>query len=216
MKKTIILLTLITLFGFSGCMPTESADQVSDQSQASEFSKVSELSSDKNISDNESIDEYSQISNWKIKYYVDDFGDNTDKKYLDYSGDGTFSNTATQNSNLSFSLLYDGDFSLILFEYGSSQVINSSNKDKTFLIEIKSDKVKPTNGEYFKIKGNMRSIFGDRIEISTPYDIKTISDIFSQSTEVKIHVVDLSRITTKYNFVVDTSNFEKKINEYNS
>jgi len=46
-------------------------------------------------------------SSWKIAYYVDDFGDPTDDFYLQGTFTGTFSNTATNGSDLTVVVCYD-------------------------------------------------------------------------------------------------------------
>ncbi len=50
-------------------------------------------------------------SNWKIDYFVDDFGDPTDKVFLRIKPvSGTFSNTATSSSSLTVILIFEPYF----------------------------------------------------------------------------------------------------------
>lgn len=42
----------------------------------------------------------SKLGNWKMGFYIDEFGDETNKGYISQLVNGTFSNSATQNSSL--------------------------------------------------------------------------------------------------------------------
>ena len=48
-------------------------------------------------------------ANWETLYYVDDFGDPTNQKYLKYTTYGSFDNTATTNSPLRVEFLVESD-----------------------------------------------------------------------------------------------------------
>lgn len=68
------------------------------------------------------------IDNWEMKYYVDEFGDNTDTKYLSYMVSGTFSNDVTINSQALYHLTYSmGRFGLDIFEYNKYKVTSYSD-----------------------------------------------------------------------------------------
>jgi len=57
-------------------------------------------------------------SQWKLNYYVDDFGDSTKESYNYVDIIGKFSNSATTNSECLFRLIQDKDkFRIIVFEY---------------------------------------------------------------------------------------------------
>lgn len=60
--------------------------------------------------------------NWEKNFYVDDFGDATDKFYHSYlTEEGKFSNSATSNSKLTAVLILDGEGNSVkikLYEYG--------------------------------------------------------------------------------------------------
>ncbi len=62
-----------------------------------------------------------QKSDWKVNYFVDDFGDKTGKKFLSTPiYDGTFSNSATRSSKLCGLVIYtDKNFEFRLIEYCS-------------------------------------------------------------------------------------------------
>lgn len=55
---------------------------------------------------------------WETNFYVDDFGDPTEESYSRVFCQGTFSNSATSNSELTVKVLDDGEYITIsLYEY---------------------------------------------------------------------------------------------------
>jgi len=57
---------------------------------------------------------------WEKSFYVDDFGDPTEDSYMSVQVEGVFSNSATENSELTAVLMVDGDFlNIQLYEYNS-------------------------------------------------------------------------------------------------
>lgn len=109
MKRTVRVLSLMTLIAvllsvFCGCMKT-APDAKKETAKATEAEPAPSV--------------------WEYKYYVDDFGDPTDTPYIKGKFEGTFSNSATDNSKLKVNVLIDaeglGDNLTIhfnLFEYG--------------------------------------------------------------------------------------------------
>jgi len=83
---------------------------------------------------------------WQENYYVDDFGDKTDQKYESMSASGTFSNSATQNSEALYTFIKDDESVLInVYEYGRSL---ASSIDATF----ETIKIKQPNGGIVSLK----------------------------------------------------------------
>lgn len=84
-------------------------------------------------------------SKWEKQYYVDEFGDKTSNSYYVASFDGTFSNSATTNSELTAIVFLDSTSDLVSFrliEYGwskatflSSETITLKTKDSSGNIE---------------------------------------------------------------------------------
>ena len=72
------------------------------------------------------------FGDWRIDYSVDDFNQPTDEWYItqDEYLVGTFSNSATTNSKLYANVMADLDDNVMIFlyEYGSRQVKNSSER----------------------------------------------------------------------------------------
>ena len=59
------------------------------------------------------------LGDWEIGHYVDEFQEETEEKYIKQSALGTFSNSATTNSDLVAHILVDkNDIRLRLQEYG--------------------------------------------------------------------------------------------------
>ena len=73
---------------------------------------------------------------WAIKYFVDDFGDPTDEGYIahDYYIRGTFSNSATNNSNLNVYFLISGPDNIAVRIWNMQETILSKH---TVLMNIK-------------------------------------------------------------------------------
>lgn len=73
---------------------------------------------------------------FKLKYFVDEFGDPTQNAYLFTTVEGVFSNSATTNSDLIVGILISkSEISLTLLEYGRSQVKGSSYT--TYMVKMK-------------------------------------------------------------------------------
>ena len=81
------------------------------------------------------VDEGNSI--WKVKYYVDDFGDFTDNGYITTDVLGKFSNSATTNSELGVRFIIDDDVAIKLFEYNRNHSVSGKISTKTYLIHIK-------------------------------------------------------------------------------
>ena len=81
-------------------------------------------------------------SNFAIHYYVDEFGDATDQGYIsqEYLSYGTFSNSATTNSEISWYLIASPDeLSFVIFEYDSFRVKGSSGFPTEYTVSIKTE-----------------------------------------------------------------------------
>ena len=75
------------------------------------------------------------LGDWEISNYVDEFQEKTDEKYIKQTVLGTFSNSATTNSDLLAHILIDKDnIRLRLQEYGS----NYAKDDESIRFRIKS------------------------------------------------------------------------------
>jgi len=109
---------------------------------------------------------------WEIKYFVDDFGDPTNKGYI--ASDilsGTFSNSATSNSDLlAYFIISDSSSVAIkLFEYGSNAV-------KAYSTDYYVIKVKNSFGTTYNMNGVIYK-GGDRLHIDDSYKKNHTSDM---------------------------------------
>lgn len=127
-----------------------------------------------------------------VRNFVDDFGDPTDNPYITTSSrkNGTFSNSATTNSSLSWDILItDSSVSFMLYEYKDLQVTGSSISPDKYAI-----KVKGSDGEVHKLYGENWS---DRIVLNRGKDFR---EILEKEGIVKIVISDISGYTySEYN-----------------
>ena len=76
---------------------------------------------------------------WTISHYVDEFGEPTKDGFILGSTQGTFSNSATEGSDLNVDLLIDNEskISIQLYEYAGSNPVKSGISEN-YRIKIKS------------------------------------------------------------------------------
>lgn len=129
------------------------------------------------------ISEVTDNSPWKISYYVDDFGRETESCFIYGETQGTFSNSATSNSKLVVSFLIDryldyndeisDSVQIILFEYGSNAVNNFYSEGKIYDIQVleENDNVVYEEG-WLGSKGDRIYVWGDKDQNSIINAIK--------------------------------------------
>ena len=84
---------------------------------------------------------------WKVKYYVDDFGDPTHQGYIRTKLEGKFSNSATTNAKLNVKFLIESEsVSIMLYEYADNHPINGKISTKEYDILIKHNGIKVNYG----------------------------------------------------------------------
>lgn len=136
---------------------------------------------------------------WQISYYVDSFGDYTDEGYIDANTwiFGTFSNSATRNSELKVGFVIEPDyFSIVLYEYGSYPVTGSYSYPTKYRIMVKDQK-----GEIFQTTGKN---YSTRITIDSS-GIPKLFELLSSGGELKFNITETDRSTTTYNFIIANS-----------
>lgn len=145
-----------------------------------------------------------------ISYYVDEFKQPTKEGYVKTSSyiNGTFSNSATTNSNLSVILAADEEYiSFFLYEYGSYLVKNSSSRYSEAYDII----MKTASGKKYDLTGRIYP-GGDRIVVDSDYKNTVLSALKSGGT-VSFYIEQSDYTTSKYLFTVNTSNFAAKYKE---
>ena len=183
MKKVLIgVLALIMILGLVGCSstPTEETNTTKPTETTTEPTPTEALSS------------------WEIAHYVDDFGDETDGVYVMGVFKGSFSNTATSNSELGviFACSYmpatNNTYTIRLIEYGTHKATFSSDD---IICEIKID------GEI--ISGNLFRI-SDSDDLYILYDNDplhaALGDALYEEKEIPF-VIKYGK--SKYSFVID-------------
>lgn len=143
---------------------------------------------------------------WEIRYYIDKFKMPTDEAYIRNTNliRGTFSNAATDNSELLVRFLIDKDsVSMMLYEYGSNQVKNSYSDDEDYDIYVLD-----SSGTKHEFWGYIRPD-GDRIYFMKETYVReneaAFLDILKQGGKIHFYIEESDRRTTQYNFVIDNA-----------
>lgn len=150
---------------------------------------------------------------WEINYFVDEFGDRTSSGYITTKRPiyGTFSNSATQGSDLrvEFIIINNKKIAIQLYEYNGSNPVKDYNG--RYIVSIQD-----SGGEkhilYATNYDSDRLSFGNNTFSMVTYeerdktDSQIMYDILMKGGEIKFNIVDKERKTTKYNFSI--SNFD--------
>ena len=133
---------------------------------------------------------------WTVRYYVDDFGEETKEGYICNSSmiSGTFSNTATQNSALNIRFLISNayDISMKLYEYaGNNPVKAYSSESYRVLIQDK-------DGNRLKLSATN---YSDRLSFDKASS-KKVHNILIKGGTIKFKIVEIDTPTTEYEFTI--------------
>lgn len=111
MKNVLIL--LLSIFTLSGCTsPGQKAKEQAEKDSLATY--LTQRMRDKSINQQDK----GQFGIWEVGTYSDEFGDATDKKYVNATIYGKFSDSVTDDSDLRVSILIDKEFIRIqLYEY---------------------------------------------------------------------------------------------------
>ena len=146
---------------------------------------------------------------WEIKTFVDEFGDDTGKQFLQYyTTDGRFNNSATINSKLSASVNHtDIGIYFVLYKYGSLPV---SGSFKVFKCSVKAeDKIYKYNLE---LMGDMLIFTTKNPGVNTK-DESHFIELLKNNIELKVHLkiseYYVSGVSPNYNFTIITSGYNK-------
>lgn len=147
---------------------------------------------------------------WATGYYVDEFNEPTDDGYVINLSHwiGTFSNSATTDSQLYVDFLVDtSDIAIFLYEYGYSTVKNSSSRS----VDEYNITMKAPDGTKHDLTGTIYC-GGDRLFIDAKYK-QLVLDTMAQEGSVSFYIVKSDRTTTTYLFSMNTSNFTEEYNK---
>ncbi len=131
---------------------------------------------------------------WKVTYYVDNFGEPTKDGYIRNTNliNGTFSNTATQNSplNVQFLINNSSNIDIMLFEYAGNNPVKAYSKE-TYTVQVQ-DK-----------DGNRNSLsatnYSDRLSFGESAS-RIIHKALMKGGSLKFRIVEDETTTTQYQF----------------
>ena len=144
---------------------------------------------------------------FEVGYYVDEFDQPTNEGYVSNTTliGGTFSNSATTDSQLLVKVLVDSEnITFFLYEYGRSQVKNNSSR---YVDEYKIT-MKTADGTKHSMTGTVYC-GGDRLHIDQRYEEKVLEALKS-GENVSFYIVESEYTTTTYLFTVPTSDFAEE------
>ncbi len=138
---------------------------------------------------------------WSVRYYVDDFGEPTKQGYIRNTNfiSGTFSNTATQNSdlNVKFLISNSSDISIMLYEYARNNPVKAySSESYRVLIQDK-------DGNRLKLKATN---YSDRLSFDKTSSRKVHSVLMKGGT-IKFRIYEIDTPTTEYDFQIQKADW---------
>lgn len=140
---------------------------------------------------------------WEVRYYVDEFQNPTDKGYISTKSPvkGTFSNSATTDSELSVIWLIDKkNVAIKLAEYGRSIVKSSYDTTSYSILMLDPD------GKKVSMNGTMRR-GGDRIYIEESNEA-TVLDALSRNGSVTFKITEEGKYaSSSYLFKMEDTSF---------
>ncbi len=138
---------------------------------------------------------------WSIDYYVDDFGQSTDKAFITNSNyiQGHFSNTATQNSdlNITFLITNSNKITIMLYEYAGNNPVKSVSEDKYRVL------IQDNNGKKYRF---IATNWSDRLYFDESTS-KQIHNILLKGGTIKFKIIEIDTPTTEYDFTIDDANW---------
>lgn len=139
-------------------------------------------------------------SMWKVRHYVNDFGDATKKGYIanEMPIVGTFSNSATQDSPLLVRLMFDKDLSINihLYEYAGNNPVKAYGSDAY------SVKVKDKDGKAYRLHGT--NYASDRLTLDKS-SAKQLHVALLKGGKVQFVINEDDTPTTNYAFALDNA-----------
>jgi hypothetical protein len=139
-------------------------------------------------------------SMWMVKHYVDEFGAKTKSGFVGNAEPivGTFSNSATQDSDLIVMLLIDKDLTMAikLFEYAHNNPVKAYGNDNYQV------NVKDKDGKAYHLSATNYET--DRLTFDKP-SAKQLHEILLKGGRVQFVIRETDTPTTVYNFTIDNA-----------
>ena len=130
---------------------------------------------------------------WELQNFVDEFGDETDSRYLTtkYLLKGTFSNSATTNSELTAKLMVvdSSNISIMLSEYDLSLVKSFSKKK--YIVKMKLDDESIITDHGYIYEGGDRIFIGERGKA-----LSKLHNALKSNQEVKILIKEENSLSS--------------------
>ena len=143
---------------------------------------------------------------WEKRYFVDEFNQPTDTSYIVNSDPfvGTFSNSATTDSELCVDIIIESDegewlFGIALYEYGNMLVKNPYSTFKFYNIVIKDD-----DGNKHESDGMMLPN-SDNILFYEDYVLEALK----KGEDLAFYICEKEQPITNYLFTIKGSNFNE-------
>ena len=138
---------------------------------------------------------------WSVRYYVDEFGEPTKKGYVTNSSSisGSFSNTATEGSELNVDFLIStaSDISIQLYEYAGNNPVKAYS-DEEYRVSIQDKDGK----RYSLIAINTSDRL--RFDASSSWQVHSI---LLKGGAIKFRIVEVETTTTQYNFTIQNADY---------
>jgi hypothetical protein len=156
----------------------------------------------------EKQNELETLYNWTLRSYVDEFGDETGKGYVNkiVSG-GTFSNSAANSADLNAIIFIENnEIALRLLEYGDNPVKNSGRDADDYIIKTK---IGEDTQEY---KGKL---WTDRIKIDG--EVTGLIESLKTENEIKFYIEEVTKYSSStYKFTYENpGNLTSTLDELN-
>jgi len=148
------------------------------------------------------LDNLNNTGMWTVRYYVDDFGEQTKEGYISNTLliRGMFSNSATQDSKLDvrFLISNSSNISIKLFEYAGN------NPVKAYSYESYRVLVQDSDGNRLKLKAiNYKS---DRLSFDKT-DSRKVHNVLMKGGTIKFKIIESDTPTTEYEFSIQKADW---------
>ena len=138
---------------------------------------------------------------WMVGYYADEFGEPTKKGYIRNTGliRGTFSNTATQDSDLDVKFLISNssDISIQLYEYARNNPVKAYSPDNyTVLIQDRE-------GNRLKLRAVN---YSERLSFDAA-ESRQVHNALLKGGSLKFRITENDTPTTQYEFTIENADW---------
>lgn len=190
--RTIAIFYIILIFSVS-CNTTKKRTPAEIRKDDS-ISKVISDSINAMVAEKIRIAKENDFGVWQTGFYVDDFGEPTKKGYISNvpSFLGKFSNSATENADLTVRFLVSGpsDISIQLYEYAGKNPVKKGIEEG-YKIKVKQDSIPPVI-----LNANN---YDDRLYINKQ-DSKKLNDMLIKGGNFKFSIVEISKYSSSSYF----------------